>query len=120
MVAFLGFSSQAAVQGMGPIECLQKHLADPGHNNSARAAAAAACCLARAVFFYSAPAVSLHTAAAHASPSCPPACPARPPCAVFTSSVGNEAMVACLVLGITPCLIEAKNRLQGTDEDEFR
>ncbi|KAL4447795.1 hypothetical protein ABPG75_005014 [Micractinium tetrahymenae] len=33
MIAFLGFSSQAAVQGLGPIECLQKHLADPGHNN---------------------------------------------------------------------------------------
>ena len=36
MVAFLGFSSQAAVQGKGPIECLQAHLADPGHNNSER------------------------------------------------------------------------------------
>lgn len=35
-LAFLGFSSQAAVQGLGPIECLQKHLADPGHNNSER------------------------------------------------------------------------------------
>lgn len=34
MLAFLGFSSQAAVQGKGPIECLQAHLADPGHNNS--------------------------------------------------------------------------------------
>jgi hypothetical protein len=33
MVAFLGFASQAAVQGMGPIECLKKHLEDPGHNN---------------------------------------------------------------------------------------
>ncbi|KAH7615686.1 putative Photosystem I chlorophyll a/b-binding protein 6, chloroplastic [Nannochloris sp. 'desiccata'] len=33
MVAFLGFSSQAAVQGMGPIECLQKHLENPGMNN---------------------------------------------------------------------------------------
>ena len=34
MLAFLGFSSQAAVQGLGPIECLQKHLDDPGHNNA--------------------------------------------------------------------------------------
>jgi hypothetical protein len=34
MLAFLGFSSQAAVQGLGPIACLQKHLADPAHNNS--------------------------------------------------------------------------------------
>ena len=34
MLAFLGFSSQAAVQGKGPIACLQAHLADPGHNNS--------------------------------------------------------------------------------------
>ena len=33
MVAFIGFCSQAAVQGMGPIECLKKHLEDPGHNN---------------------------------------------------------------------------------------
>ncbi len=34
MLAFLGFSSEAAVQGLGPIEALQKHLEDPGHNNS--------------------------------------------------------------------------------------
>jgi len=33
MVAFLGFTSQAAVRGMGPIACLQAHLADPGHVN---------------------------------------------------------------------------------------
>lgn len=33
MVAFLGFCSQGAVQGMGPIECLKKHLEDPAHNN---------------------------------------------------------------------------------------
>jgi len=33
MLAFLGFASQAAVRGMGPIECLQAHLADPGHVN---------------------------------------------------------------------------------------
>lgn len=34
MLAFLGFSSQAAVTGMGPIECLKAHIADPWHNNS--------------------------------------------------------------------------------------
>lgn len=34
--------------------------------------------------------------------------------------MGNEALAAVLVLSITPCLIEAKNRLQGTDEEEFR
>jgi hypothetical protein len=33
MLAFLGFCSQGAVQGLGPIECLKKHLEDPGHNN---------------------------------------------------------------------------------------
>lgn len=33
MVAFLGFTSQAAVRGMGPIGCLKAHLADPGHVN---------------------------------------------------------------------------------------
>jgi len=33
MVAFLGFASQAAVRGLGPIECLKLHLEDPGHNN---------------------------------------------------------------------------------------
>jgi hypothetical protein len=33
MVAFLGFASQASVQGLGPIECLQKHLENPGMNN---------------------------------------------------------------------------------------
>ena len=34
MLAFLGFSSQAAVTGMGPIECLKAHIEDPWHNNS--------------------------------------------------------------------------------------
>lgn len=56
MVAFLGFSSQAAVQGLGPIECLQAHLADPGHNNSERGGCAGraapllrcSCCCGRA------------------------------------------------------------------------
>ena len=33
-IAFIGFCSQAAVQGMGPIESLKFHLADPAHNNS--------------------------------------------------------------------------------------
>lgn len=72
MLAFLGFSSQAAVQGLGPIACLQKHLADPAHNN------------------------------------------------IFTSSVGAEATIAVIALGILPTLIESKNVLQGTDEEEFR
>ena len=34
MLAFLGFCSQAAVRGKGPIECLQDHIADPWNNNS--------------------------------------------------------------------------------------
>jgi len=34
MVAFVGFSSQAAVQGKGPIESLKYHIADPFHRNS--------------------------------------------------------------------------------------
>lgn len=33
MIAFLGFTSQAAVRGLGPIECLQLHLSAPGANN---------------------------------------------------------------------------------------
>jgi len=33
MVSFIGFCSQAAVQGMGPIECLVKHLESPQNNN---------------------------------------------------------------------------------------
>jgi len=33
MVAFLGFASQAAVRGLGPVECLKAHLADPAHVN---------------------------------------------------------------------------------------
>merc|ERR1711998_305205 len=33
MVSFIGFASQAAVQGMGPIECLKKHLEDPRNEN---------------------------------------------------------------------------------------
>lgn len=53
-------------------------------------------------------------------PHLPPSSSPSTPAAVFTSSVGNEALAAVLVLSITPCLIEAKNRLQGTDEEEFR
>jgi hypothetical protein len=71
MVAFLGFASQAAVRGMGPIECLKLHLEDPGHNN------------------------------------------------IFTSAVGPEATVACMVLGITPVILEAKKAL-GDDDETFR
>eukprot|EP01024_Parvocaulis_polyphysoides_P052647 TRINITY_DN520_c2_g1_i2.p1 TRINITY_DN520_c2_g1~~TRINITY_DN520_c2_g1_i2.p1 ORF type:complete len:254 (-),score=58.88 TRINITY_DN520_c2_g1_i2:213-974(-) len=33
MIAFLGFCSQAAVRGMGPIDCLKMHIADPWNNN---------------------------------------------------------------------------------------
>lgn len=33
MIAFLGFASQAAVRGLGPIECLKLHLENPGYNN---------------------------------------------------------------------------------------
>lgn len=33
MIAFLGFTSQAAVRGLGPVECLKLHLADPARNN---------------------------------------------------------------------------------------
>lgn len=33
MVAFVGFASQAAVRGLGPVECLQAHLADTTHVN---------------------------------------------------------------------------------------
>jgi hypothetical protein len=33
MVAFVGMCSQAAVTGMGPIECLKAHIADPTHVN---------------------------------------------------------------------------------------
>lgn len=35
MVAFVGMCSQAAVTGMGPVECLKAHIADPTHVNSA-------------------------------------------------------------------------------------
>jgi hypothetical protein len=34
MVAFLGFCSEAAVTGMGPIEGLKAHIADPSNVNS--------------------------------------------------------------------------------------
>jgi len=33
MLAFIGFCSQAAVNGKGPIACLADHIADPWHNN---------------------------------------------------------------------------------------
>ncbi len=54
-LAFLGFSSQAAVQGLGPIECLQKHLADPGHNNSERGGPNPVACFCSFRFFLLAP-----------------------------------------------------------------
>lgn len=34
MLAFMGFCSQAAVRGLGPIDCLKQHIADPWNNNS--------------------------------------------------------------------------------------
>ena len=33
MVAFIGFCSQYAVRGKGPIACFKDHIADPAHNN---------------------------------------------------------------------------------------
>merc|ERR1711959_718741 len=33
MIAFIGFCSQAAVTGMGPVECLKKHVESPQNNN---------------------------------------------------------------------------------------
>merc|ERR1712118_177319 len=33
MISFIGFASQAAVQGLGPIECLKKHIQDPRNEN---------------------------------------------------------------------------------------
>lgn len=32
-LAFIGFCSQYAVNGLGPIDCLKAHIADPGHVN---------------------------------------------------------------------------------------
>jgi len=34
MVSFVGFCSQAAVTGNGPVTCFKNHLADPFNNNS--------------------------------------------------------------------------------------
>lgn len=73
MLAFLGFSSQAAVRGLGPIACLQAHLADPGHVN------------------------------------------------LFTSKVGNEAVLAVIALSVAPIAVTAYKSLGGgKDDDEFR
>jgi len=46
MVAFLGMTSQAAVRGMGPLACLQAHLADPGHVNLFTSSVGAEACIA--------------------------------------------------------------------------
>jgi hypothetical protein len=46
MVAFLGFTSQAAVRGLGPIACLKAHLADPGHVNIFTSAVGGEACAA--------------------------------------------------------------------------
>ena len=35
MIAFLGFCSQAANTGVGPLQNLKDHIADPVHKNSA-------------------------------------------------------------------------------------
>ena len=129
MLAILGFSSQAAVQGKGPIECLQAHLADPGHNNSeweGWAGSTFGSCLSWFAFLLHdcrhAPAPPhFHPQLGRPPDLVPAACslPTRV-CAVFTSSVGAEATVAVILLAMTPCLIESKNVLQGTDEDVRR
>lgn len=57
--------------------------------------------------------------ALQSSPALCSACPADFPllllssAAVFTSSVGNEAVVAVAALSIAPFLIEVKNKLEG-------
>ncbi len=35
MLAFVGFASVYAVRGVGPVEALKQHVANPGYSNSA-------------------------------------------------------------------------------------
>ncbi len=35
MLAFVGFASVYAVRGVGPVEALKQHIANPGYSNSA-------------------------------------------------------------------------------------
>ena len=49
MLAFVGFASQAAVNGKGPIACLADHVADPWHNNIYTSSVGKETCVAVAV-----------------------------------------------------------------------
>lgn len=50
MLAFVGFCSQAAVRGLGPIDCLKLHLEDPWRNNSERTSPPGLPCCSRLQF----------------------------------------------------------------------
>ena len=135
MVAFLGFASQAAVRGLGPIECLK--VRGEGFRvlinllfsvfrarHKFASALVSALALARR---QCAQCLNKLTNAPLTSPSPPPT---HPPAQlhledpghnnIFTSAVGHEATLAVVVLSLLPVLLEAKRSLDGGDDEEFR